>query len=123
MNTAKFTSREDKFSVLDLTARFSFKTASSLSFSLERHSKSLLPVRQIGWIDLHHPCGGHIKLQIRIALPAEYHDPMKLRAMVSAVLAAAEIPPDETYEARLFATSGFMEIQQPVDREGMADRL
>src|SRR5688572_25100506 len=98
MNTDRFNSQEDKFSMLDLTARFSFRTASSLSFALERYSKSLCPTRQVGWIDLHYPCEGHIKLQIRISLPSEYHAGEKLRAIVTAVIAATGVPADGTYE-------------------------
>jgi hypothetical protein len=108
MNTARFNSREDIFSLLDLTARFKFKTASSVSFSLERHSKSLCPTRQVGWIDVHYPCQNHIKLQIRISLPAEYHAADKLKTIVAEVFAATQIPADETYEALLFAESGPM---------------
>jgi hypothetical protein len=123
MNTNSFNSREDKFSLLDLTARFNFKSASSVSFSLERHSKSLLPARQIGWIDVHYHCQGHIKLQMRISLPSEYHAPEKLRAIVAAVVAATEVPADETYEALLFAASESMVMEQPLNREGITDRI
>ena len=112
MNTVRFNSGEDIFTLLDLTARFKFKTASSVSFSLERYSKSLCPTRQVGWIDVHHPCENHIKLQIRISLPSEYHNPQKLRIIIAEVLAATEIPGDETYETLLFAESGPMLMAQ-----------
>jgi hypothetical protein len=105
LNTARFNSREDIFNLLDLTARFKFKTASSVSFSLERYSKSLCPTRQVGWIDVHYPCENHVKLQIRISLPSEYHNPQKLKTIIAEVFAATEIPADETYEALLFTES------------------
>jgi hypothetical protein len=123
MNTDRFNSREDKFSLLDLTARFNFKSASSVSFSLERHSKSLLPTRQIGWIDVHYPCQGHIKLQIRISLPTEYHTAEKLRMIVAAIVTATEVPVDEPYEVLLFAAKEPMGMAQPVNREGITDRI
>lgn len=123
MNSEKFKSDQDKFTFLDVTARLSFKTASSLSLSLERHSQSLCPTRQIGWIDLHHPCVGHIKTQIRISLPTEYHTPEKFEAIVAAIFAAAEIPTDETYEALVFAESSPMLMAQTVNREGITDRI
>ena len=123
MNLSQFNSRKDSFRVLDLTARFSFKTESSISFSLERHSKGLLPTRQIGWIDLHYPCDGHIKVQVRISLPSEYHADDKFRAIVTAIFAAVSVPVDETWDAVLFETRGVMETGQPVNRDGLTDRL
>lgn len=109
--------------MLDLAARLSFRTESSLSFSLERHSKSLLPTRQIGWVDLHYPCDGHIKLQLRISLPSEYHTADSFRAVVAAVIAAAGVPADETYDAVLFGAAGVMQMVQSVNREGVTDRV
>jgi len=123
MNTLKFNCREDKFRLLDLTARFNFKTERSLSFSLERYSKSLLPTRQMGWIDLHFPCGGHIKLQIRVCLPDEYHTAEKFQAIIAALIAATGVPADETYEALLFTATGQMSMAQSINREGLTDGL
>jgi hypothetical protein len=123
MNSAQFNSAEDKFSVLDFTARFEFKTASSISFSLERYSKSLCPTRKIGWMDVHYPCQGHIKVQLRISLPNEYHTPKKLGKIVADVLAATGIPADETYEAVLFAGEEPISIVQSMNREGITDRI
>jgi hypothetical protein len=123
MNSDKFTSREDIVTFLDLTARFNFKTTNSLSFTIERYSKSLLPVRQMGWFDLHYPCEGHIKLQIRVSLPSEYHADDKLDSIIAVVLSATEIPADETYEAYLFAETGTIISNQPVNREGYTNRI
>ena len=123
MSSSWFNLQKDAFGVLDLAARLSFRTESSLSFSLERHSKSLLPTRQIGWVDLHYPCDGHIKLQTRISLPSEYHTPDNFRELVKRAISAAGIPPDATYEAVLFGAGGAMKIEQPVSREGLTDRL
>jgi len=123
MNTSRFRSDKDTFNVLDLTAVFDFKTDSSVSFTLERYSRSLLPTRMMGWIDLHHPCAGHIKLRVRIALPAEYHTPEKLREIARAALDALGVPPDETWEADLCAVTATTVMAQPVDREGFTDRL
>src|SRR5262245_3970177 len=106
-----------------LTARLSFRTESSLAFLLERHSKRLLPTRQVGWIDLHYPSDGHIKLQIRISLPSEYYNAEKFRMIVEAVITSTGVPADETYEALLFAASGAMQMLRSVNREGLTDRL
>jgi hypothetical protein len=123
MSISRFNSQKDTFTVLDLTARLSFKTESSLSFAFVRSSKSLLPTRHIGWIDLHYPCDGHIKLQIRISLPAEYHAPERFSAIVAGMITALEIPPDETYEARLFAESAPLEMSHTTNRESVTDRF
>ncbi len=71
MNTSRFTKAEDGFDLLDLKARFTFKTEMSISFDIGRWSDRLrLPAGEeedgfilsrdlfevVGWIDAHHPC-------------------------------------------------------------------
>jgi hypothetical protein len=77
----------------------------------------------MGWIDLHYPCDGHMKLQIRISLPTEYHAGQTFHAIVWAIIAATGIPTDETWEALLFAAGEPMGMAQPVNREGLTDRI
>jgi hypothetical protein len=60
----------DRFLVLDLTASFSFKSPGSISFDLGTLSDGMFSV--IGWVDVHHPCEGHIKAKFRVLLPARY---------------------------------------------------
>src|SRR3989339_810027 len=92
MNTTEAT-------ILDIKASPSFRTATSISFSLSRRSKSLCPERQVGWIDVHFPCVGHIKTQVRVLIPEEYLEPAKMATVIKSILAIAGIPEDETYEA------------------------
>ncbi len=124
MNTENFNSRTDGFNVMDFRAYFSFKTPNSISFDIERYSSSLCPVRQLGWIDVHYPCAGHIKVQIRVCLPQEYHDESeKMRTIANAVLNNLALPEDETYELHAFVGSETKELAQPINREGFTDRL
>ena len=60
---------------------------------------------------------------MRISLPTEYHAAEKLRMIVAAVVAATGMPADETYEALLFAACEPMVMEQPVNREGITDRI
>src|SRR5437016_4395343 len=82
------------FEILDLEAKLDFQTESSAGFSVGRTGPLRFPksedpgmnqmhellnkttnipaFRVLGWIDVHHPCKGHIKAQLRIALPPEH---------------------------------------------------
>src|SRR5580765_1856794 len=79
MATTDGNSTKVSWHVLDVTARLEVSTASSKCFALERHSKSLCPTRQLGWVEIHHPCEGHIRAQIRVSLPEEYHQPERMK--------------------------------------------
>jgi hypothetical protein len=106
------------FCVLDLTARFAFRTEASISFNLERYSQSLLPVRHMGWVDVHHPCTEGVDARIRVSLPAEYHAPDKLKVIIATILEAVAIPAKAQYEAEFFATSGVTEVAKRDDMLG-----
>ena len=112
-------------SILDLLAIPDFQTESSASFKLERHSNSLNPCRQIGWIDVHHPCEGHIKAHIKVFLPEEYQQPDTLENIQQAVFKELAIPDDVTWEVEMVggASGTCMLISQRVDRTGMTDAL
>jgi hypothetical protein len=109
--------------VLDMTARLEFSTPASKSFSLERQSGSLCPNRQLGWVEIHHPCDGHIKARIRASLPQEYHQPEKMKQIVEVLFVQAGIPADETYEAHFVSPSAEVAINRPMDRNGYSDRI
>ena len=123
MGTTDANSSKGVWRALDMTAQLEFSSASSKSFTLERYSKSLCPTRQLGWIEIHHPCEGHIKAQIRASLPEEYQQPEKMREVVEHLLAHAGIPAGETYEAHFISPSGQVVIARPVDRNGYTDRI
>jgi hypothetical protein len=82
VDTSRLTQPEDGFPLLDLTARFAFETASSIVFDLGRMGNLRLDdapeieshgFKAVGWLDVHHPCDGYVRAQLRICLPAEYH--------------------------------------------------
>ena len=109
--------------VLDVTARLEFSTPSSKSFALERYSKSLCPTRQLGWIEIHHPCEGHIKAHIRVLLPEDYHQPEKMKQIIEALFAHVGVPVDETYEAHFVSPAAQTVISRRMDRNGCVDAI
>lgn len=109
--------------ILDMTASLAFQSTSSMSFSLSRQSESLCPARQLGWIDIHFPCEGHIKAQIRVVIPKEYHMPVKMAAITKAVMVIAGIPEDETYEATFVDAAAITVLSQPTNRQGITNRI
>jgi hypothetical protein len=135
------------FNVLDLRAELQFASPGSASFDLGtdgplRLSASADPDMDVlnrivddlnipafhivGWLDVHHPCDGHIKARLRVNLPAEYGRRLTHEARLSVVrdvFAAVGIPQDETYEASFFSGDDEMRIDQPVDRHGVSDRI
>src|SRR4029079_11451438 len=85
----------DRFTVLDLLASFAFKSSGSVSFDLGTDCGVF---KLVGWVDVHHPCEGHIKARFRVLLPARYHGPEQMRDFVQQMFSALGIPADETYE-------------------------
>jgi hypothetical protein len=100
---------------LRLTAAFCSPTSISLDV--------MAGVYCVGWIDIHYPCEGHIKLQIRAAVPAEYLKEGSLRDFVNAIRPHLGIPAEATYEALFFEASRKIKITQPTDAEGRSDRM
>lgn len=112
MDTSKFLTHEDEFPVLDLVARLEFKSHSSISFGLSRKMWGK------GWIDVHHPCDGLIKAQIRVQINDDYLTLDKMKAVIESIFDALRIPSDETYEAEFFRASAIVQIGQPLSRDG-----
>lgn len=119
----------DTITVLGLTAQLRFKSASSLSFDLGVSSDSdqlpevtelpswLLeggPVRVVlGWLDIHHPCEGFHRLQLRVGLPDRYVSWESMRGVVLDVLAALHLPADEPYHISLTGLSQQTSMEEP----------
>ncbi len=127
----------DRFPVLDLIASFRFKSPGSVSFDLGTEGDTLdfpsdgvsIPVgprgvfNVIGWVDVHHPCEGHIKARLRVLLPARYHQWEQMKELVGRMFSALGIPADETYEADFVSADRQTGIEQATDRNGLTDRL
>lgn len=126
-----------EFALLDLVAVLEFKSASSLSFRLGTKGDTLLlpdmdetwvmgaeiVFTVIGWVDVHHPCEGHIKTRFRACLPERYLEWKLMRESVQQLFEQLGIPADETYEADFVAALRQTRIEQATDRQGMTDRL
>jgi hypothetical protein len=117
----------DGFAFLDLVAEFQFKTASSLSFQLGTKGDTLqLPDMKepwvlgpgrvftvIGWLDVHHPCEGCHRLQLRVGLPDQYACWQSMRDLVPQVKAALGLPADESYEIHIGGLSKQTSTKEP----------
>jgi hypothetical protein len=105
-----------RFPVMAAELSCAFCTQTSASFSVKVGSLS-------GWVDVHFPCEGHIKVRIRGALPNDYLEASKLRQFVSDLLRQLQIQKNETCEATFFKPTKIIEIGKSVNRQGMADRI
>lgn len=117
----------DGFAILDLVAEFQFKTTSSLSFLLGRKQDSLqVPDMDepwvlgscrvfcvIGWLDIHHPCDGPHRLQLRVGLPERYARWKSMRDLVPQVIAALKLPAAESYHVCLSGLSRQTAMEDP----------
>ena len=110
MNIADFKDR-DCFALLDMEAYFDFKTETSISFQLGKHSRDRGMFSVRGWLDVHHSVQreGVVKAYLRIALPSSYfgfeHKSLELeqqKEVVATVFKALQIPTEEIYEAHFF---------------------
>ncbi len=142
MDTSRFGDRDSGFPILDLSARFSFRSATSISFDLGRYSDTLrLPAggqfggdfvmkmrpgavfTVAGRVDVHHPCEGHIVAQLHVVLPAEYHVFERMGEFVGTAFEALGIPSDETFEATFVGPERQTGYENATDREGRSDRM
>ena len=96
------------------------KTASSICLSVR---KCGMIQREVGWLDVHHPCDGHIKTQTHGVLPDSLLAYKELRFLVEELLRWLEIPANETWELRVSAPHNQIGMSNPVNAEGMTDRI
>ena len=111
------------FRIDNVEGFLSFRSSSSVSIDLVRYSDSLLPRRSLGWIDVHYPCDEHIKVQIRISGPREYHSVFYHELFRDALFGVLDISRDETYEMSFFEITETVVFSQSRDREGRSDRI
>lgn len=116
MNFTELCHQHLRFSIgaADLACLFSTQTSASFSIRVAGYR---------GWIDVHFPCEGHIKVWIRGALPEECLEASWVSQFIPAFMGQLKIPEDETYEAEFFKPASGIHMAQPVNREGMTDRL
>lgn len=57
---------------------------------------------QIGWIDVHYPCTGFIKVLIRANVPPAWHESDRLQSLVASLRRALDIPDNTTCNAYCF---------------------
>jgi hypothetical protein len=116
MNFIDSGSQNLRFSVMSAELTGSFCTQTSAAFSVKAGSFR-------GWVDVHFPCEGHIKVRIRGALPDDYLKAPTIQQFVSELLAQLKIKSDETYEATFFKPTKVIEMGKSVNREAMTDRI
>jgi hypothetical protein len=105
-----------RFSVMSAELTCVFCTQTSASFSVKAGNLR-------GWVDVHFPCEGHIKVRIRGALPDEYLEASRAQKFVSDLFCQLKIQKDETYEATFFKPTKVIEMGQSVNREGVMDQI
>ena len=124
MDTTAFATNRSEFNVLDFVARYSWRTATSISFLLGRYCDSLKLAdrdepfyvgtnkvfKVFGWLEIHHPCEDHIKARIRAKLSPDLMQFETQRTIIEVVFDALGIPRDETFEAGFFETTSVVSI-------------
>ena len=98
---------------------FSFHTETSISLSARSPGSQFAK----GWIDVHYPCSGHIKLQIRGALAEADLTGMTIKLIVESLMAQLSVSKEETFNAVFFSASKQMQMSQSTDADGMTDRI
>jgi hypothetical protein len=133
VETSRFRDREGNFPVLDLIASFDFKSSSSISFLLGRFGDMIRltdmdwPVgpgrvfEVVGQVIVHHPCEGHIKAQLLVLLPVEYHEIERMKELIRVVFVALAIPLDDTFDSLFVSPERQIGYMNDVDREGMSE--
>jgi len=116
MNFLESGAQSLRFTVMGAELICAFCTQTSVSFCVKFGL-------QHGWIDVHFPCEGHIKVRIIAALPDDLLEASKIRELIPNLLGRLKIQPDETYEATCFKPTRILEIGRAVNRKGMTDRI
>ena len=140
MDTVRWKSG-DEFRLLDLVARFRFKTVSSLSFQLgklvdrtaqlpeiagtdwEALGGSTSVFQILGWLDAHHPCDGFHHLHLRIGPPNRYVSWGSIRDIVPHVREVLGLPADVSYCVELAGLSRQVRTEEPQTEFGSVERV
>jgi hypothetical protein len=79
--------------------------------------------RGLGWLDIHYPCDGHTRAEIRGMVPEELLKPEALRSLVTETFRWLEISANEAWELRLCSPQKQVGMSNPANAEGRADRI
>jgi len=105
MNTTTFNTQHDRFTLLDMTAQFDFKTPGSISFLVGSGPSHYFSVR--GRVEAHHPCvsefGSSPKFVARVYLPADYLNEQNMQQVVTTLYSVLGVPSDEAHQVRFLA--------------------
>jgi len=86
--------------------RETFSTSGSRSFDLIATGKNLGKGAIVGWIDVHYPCRGHVRLKVRASVPERVlSGPDALKALSRLALELVEADPKEQFEVYMFSAS------------------
>lgn len=103
----------------ELSASFSFATETSISLTI--HDVKTLAFR--GWIDVHYPCDGHIRLQLRISIAQVKIEPIFAKKVVEEVMSKLGLVDSETCEAIFFKATDRLRLSRGTNQEGLTDRI
>ena len=123
MKLERFNTHRDTFDMLDLRAHLHFKSATSVGFELGPVPKGQHSHIVSGAFQVHHPCAGHIQVQLHVQLPRRYAEPQLLRQLVEAVFRELGIPADETYELHYSDAADGVQMSHRANREGFVDAI
>lgn len=117
---------QSEVAFLDFVGQVKFSTASSISFYLGKKSSYLEfsnGVRHrmgkdrvfivVGWLDVHYPCNGFHKLQVRCCLPGDYVAFEPMRDLIRQVCQALGLPEKVPYRIHLGAAGMSTSMEDP----------
>ncbi len=109
----------DSFDLLEYRFSKTFETESSVSYDVSPiGGKGLGSVTK--WLEVHYPCSGHIKAQIRGTVSVS---PTEIKSFVDHILVEIGLPPGETFQLNLFDAENVMSMSQAQSTQGESDRI
>ena len=109
----------NNFDILGYRFIKAFETGSSVSYNVTPiESKGLGSVTK--WLEVHYPCAGHIKAQIRGTISVK---PTEIKSFVDCILVEIGLPPGETFQLTLFDAENVMSMSQAQSTQGESDRI
>jgi len=110
-------------SALEISLILTAKTPSSASYEVITSSRTLASGSSVGWVQVHHPCLGHIRLHIRGVLPERLLNQDSIKGIVSAIQSNLQIPAEETMDVVMCSQKAQIGISQATDTTGKIGRI